>query len=158
MWAKRRVRLVPGKLAYFIPDHEKQIRGIIDFNLVSCVLKVGNNNKFRISILRTTKEFTFRCDTKIERDGWIKEIQNEIWKSKGYNKILTKVVIQPLFWKFDRISQEELMNTASTGDIILFRSHGVLASFHHLITCSKVGIVMEYIHRSYRGCNKIRWK
>ena len=82
---------------------------------------------FRISVLKATRSFTFRCENEENAKDWIKLIHEQILTSKGHSKVMTKTSIQEKFWKFDRISPQQLAEISDTGDIILFRSYDFIA-------------------------------
>ncbi len=72
-WQKRWVEIAGRKLKYFkraTRGYEKgeytKLRGVIDFDLVSCRLLVEENERplrFSIEILATRRSFQFKCQT-----------------------------------------------------------------------------------------------
>ena len=140
-WKARKCKLIGQKLFYYIPGKESQIRGVIDFDLLSCGLQVQEDALiFRILILMSEKKFVFKASSKEEMRDWIYKLQKQIVLSKGHAKCLTRLAIQPKFWRKDRISEKALMQTANTGDLVLFRTYGFLAKVQRFFTCSAVGI------------------
>ena len=95
---------------------------------------------FRISVLKATRSFTFRCENEENAKDWIKLIHEQILTSKGHSKVMTKTSIQEKFWKFDRISPQQLAEISDTGDIILFRSYDFICKLQRSLTCRNVGI------------------
>ena len=142
-WSKRNVILVPNKIFYYEPGNDVQAKGVLDFNLISCTIGVKKNqsNIFKLQILKSNREFYFRCQDEKEAKEWIKAISDQITSSKGYQKNLSRVSIQPKFWKLDRISQSELMEIADTGDIVLFRTYGMMPIIQRIITWSRIGTI-----------------
>ncbi len=147
-WTARKCRLQGQKLIYYRSKAEGKMRGVLDFDLLTCALEVEFISKagkekrvigFRIHVFMSSKVFAFRAASVEEAQDWVKKIQKQISVSKGFGHYLTKVALQSAFWKFDRISQRTLMQTASTGDVILFRSYGFIANFQRCITCSSIG-------------------
>jgi hypothetical protein len=141
MWSKKNFVLVVNKLMYYEPDNKARVKGVLDFNLITCAIKVSRKDirAFKILTYKSDRVFHFKCSTEQERKEWVKAINEQIVSSKGYQRNLTKVARQPSFWKFDRITQKELMETANTGDIILFRTYGLMSKFQRLVTWSRVG-------------------
>jgi len=141
IWSEKNCVLIGNKLMYYGPDNNKWLKGILDFNLITCAIKASRKDVrvFKVIVWKSDQIFHFRCSTEQERKEWVKAINEQIVSSKGYKKNLTKVAIQPRFWKFDRMTQKELIETATTGDIILFRTYGFMSKFQRTITCSRVG-------------------
>lgn len=137
--------MVSNKLLYYEPENNVQAKGVLDFNLISSAIKISKKDQkvFKIVTFKSDKVFHFRCPTEQETKEWVKMISGQIVTSKGYQSNLTRVAIQSSFWKFDRITQKELLETAKTGDIVLFRSYGLMPKFQRLITCSRIGIVVR---------------
>lgn len=102
-WQRRKVVVGDGKLKYYKKDTKgmnkgqfTKLRGVIDFNLLSCKLMVENGAKprrFQIDILANKRSFHFRCKCYEELRTWVRVIHAEIDKSKGDKTDLTKVAI-----------------------------------------------------------------
>lgn len=136
-------KLIGNKFCYYRNENQKKVKGILDFDILSCTIEIGkeNSNIFRILVFKSSKYFTFKASCQSDCQIWVKGIHKRIISSKGYQKNLTKVALQPLFWKYDRISQKDVPIIGDTGDIILFRSYGAMASIQRFFTCSYVGIL-----------------
>jgi len=141
IWSKRQLVIFVNKLVYYEMGNDLQAKGVLDFDLISCAIKVSREDQkvFKLIVFKSERVFYFRCLTEQETKEWIKSINEHIVTSRGYGNKLTRVAIQPSFWKFDRISQKELIETANTGDIILFRTHGFMSVCQRFITQSRTG-------------------
>ena len=160
-WSPKVCRLIGNKLYYSNPKTDKETKGVIDFDLLTCALEVGKgeSNTFRINVFYNERAFTFRAKTQFDAHQWIKAIHRQILASAGYHKGYTKLAIQPKFWKHDRISNRGLVEVGNTGDIILFRSYGFIAGVQRFITCSAVGTALAIssliINRSHWNGDEI---
>ena len=170
IWSKRIVVLISNKLIYYDLGNDDQAKGVLDFNLLSCDLKVKKKDPriFMVVVFKSTRKFYFKSETLEIAKKWIKAINREIINSKGYHTNLTRVSLQPKFWKLDRISQDELMETAETADIVLFRTYGFMSKIQRVITWSRIdhiGLVIRndmgelYLLESLgkRGVDFYRW-
>lgn len=108
-WQKRRVVLDKRKLKYYKretkgPNKGKytKLRGVIDFDLMSCKLFVEDNKdplRFSIEILATQHSFQFKSTNYEDFRKWVRRVTAVIEHSKGLALKLTKVAIQKNFWK-----------------------------------------------------------
>jgi len=138
-WAPRNCKLMNHKLKYYKHENCKVAKGVINFDLLTCAIEVEAPVTFRILILKSSKIFYFRASDPASLKEWVYAIHRQILLSEGARHPLTSVSLQPNFWKYDRMSQEALMQTANTGDLILFRSYGFMAKVQRLFTCSYTG-------------------
>ncbi len=108
-WQKRKVVVGDRKLKYYKKDTKgvnkgmyTKLRGVIDFDLLSCKLLVESGDKpkrFQLEILANKRSFSFRCKSYEDLRTWVRVIHAEIEKSKGDKSDLTKVAIQRKFWR-----------------------------------------------------------
>jgi hypothetical protein len=146
-WVPRLCKLQDHKLYYYKVENEINVQGVIDFDILTCALEVesipnGEAKVFRIIILKSEKIFTFRSESNADMKDWVFKIQRQISSSIGHFRDLTKVVIQPKYWKRVRISQDSFKRTAQTGDVILFRTFGCCGTLQRCITCSETGKII----------------
>ena len=141
-WTDKNIILYPNTLFFYSFDNNVQAEGVLDFNLISAIIKVKTEDTkiFEILIFKLSCTFCFRCPDKDTAKEWLKAINYQITTSKGYQKSLTKVSLQPGFWKFDRISEKDLIENSMVGDIVLFRAYGFIPAVQRFFTCSRTGI------------------
>ena len=60
---------------------------------------------------------------------WLRVIHKHHISSKGYKLDYTRVAVQKNFWKSLRISEEDYIKNAWTGDILLFRGKSFFLDF-----------------------------
>lgn len=141
-WGARLCKLRNSRLVYYKPTNVNVVSGVLDFNLLTCAVEVDRetaHNSFRIVVLRSSREFVFRAASNSDLMEWVYQIQRQIQTSKGYRHELTSVSIQPHYWRYMRVSPDVLRRTADTGDLVLFRSKGVLPWLMRTVTCSGTG-------------------
>jgi len=151
-WSVRKCKLRINKLCYYHPGQDIAAKGVIDFNLLTCAIETEANNtkdarKFRIVILKSDKIFLFQANTNENMKDWVLKIQKQIAGSDGFLRHITKVALQPYFWRRDRISSDAFFNNAQTGDLVLFRTMGYGGAMQRFFTCSTtdhIGLALRF--------------
>lgn len=113
--------------------------GAVDANINSggCCAGIfsGGSNpvSFRISPMNCNRAFELRVQTTAEAEEWISVIVQHIRSADQRTSLRTPCQLNASYrlggtwWKVQRISANEFVNLADTGDILLFRSKGVFS-------------------------------
>ena len=85
--------------------------------------------KFEIKISFIASDYILRLRAQNTEDlsDWVLALNLNISSSLGMRKELTLVISKAKFWRYQRISDYFFRRHANTGDILLFRSKGMVA-------------------------------
>ena len=135
-WLQRYFTLENCMLIYFQHEEDTRQSGVFDFNQLSVNTIDCTQQKFeiRISFIGSTYLLRLRARSTEDLSEWILALNLNVGCSLGMRKELTSVVQKKKFWRYQRISDYYLRRHANTGDVLLFRSKGVLAKMQRGIT------------------------
>ena len=88
-----------------------------------------------------SRTFEFKTKTEAECDDWVRKIAKSIKHSKGNCDNLK--IVGAKFWKGKNIREEDLLEHAQTGDILLFRSKSFNSKMQRSLTRSFYGEVVN---------------
>jgi hypothetical protein len=130
------------------------LKGVIDFSIITAKIEYSlKRSSFRIKVENSLKCFDFLVPNtysnhKQIRDGWLKAIHRVMISANNSARKRPKLPMEKLkFWKFDRICEKTFLNTADTGDVLLFTTHNVGGQMQRFVTRSKfdhVAMVLKY--------------
>lgn len=149
-WQQRFFVLRNKKLSYYRDASCSNLQGTIDFDLVSVeveVLKPSNPVEFCITPLGGRRNFCLKAASTDELKVWAVNLYKHITASLGKQQQLSAVTSQKLWWKYDRITVSQLMQTASTADLLLFRGKHVSSRLTRLVTLGEydhVAFILRY--------------
>ena len=135
-WLYRYFALNDSKLLYFHSSTSTRQKGVFDFNQLSVASINSTSIKFEIQIAFIGSDYLLRlrASNTEELSDWILALNLNIACSLGMRKELTTVIQKPKFWRYQRISDYFFRRHANTGDILLFRSKGVVAKMQRGLT------------------------
>ncbi|CAG9329377.1 unnamed protein product [Blepharisma stoltei] len=139
-WQWRYFVLQNKKLSYFRKKTDIQPAYVINFDLVTVDVQVINPNdpsSLMIVPLGSKRILELKAKTSQELADWALALHFHISVSDGRTKDLVTLNQKKEFWKFDRISDYQFRQSASTGDILLFRSKNIAAKIQRSLTRSK---------------------
>lgn len=135
-WLYRYFTLSDSKLLYYHSSTSTRQKGVFDFNQLSVASINSTSIKFEIQIAFIGSDYILRlrASNTEELSDWILTLNLNIACSLGMRKELTIVIQKPKFWRYQRISDYFFRRHANTGDILLFRSKGVVAKMQRGFT------------------------
>jgi hypothetical protein len=135
-WLNRYFTLENCRLLYFHSESDKRQKGVFDFNQLTVASVNSTSKKFEIQITFFASDYILRlrAQNTEELSDWVLALNLNISVSLGMRKELTLVISKPKFWRYQRISDYFFRRHANTGDILLFRSKGVVAKFQRGFT------------------------
>jgi hypothetical protein len=113
---------------------------------------------------KSVKKFVFRAPSPSVFNTWVGMLKIHLEKSR--RQVEFKYVASNVFWKIGCISNSELVTSAQTGDLILFRGKGMNNWMLRASTFSKydhVAIIIKYksgqlvLFESLQGKGVCRW-
>lgn len=148
-WLYRYFTLTDNRLIYFHSTTDTRQKGVFDFNQLSVASINSTAVKFEIQISFIGSDYVLRlrASSTEELSEWILALNLNIACSLGMRKELTVVIQKPKFWRYQRISDYYFRRHANTGDILLFRSKGVVAKMQRGITRGEfdhIALIMCY--------------
>lgn len=148
-WLYRYFTLNDSRLIYFHSASDTRQKGVFDFNQLSVASINSTAVKFEIQIAFIGSEYVLRlrASSTEELSEWILALNLNIACSLGMRKELNVVIQKPKFWRYQRISDYFFRRHANTGDILLFRSKGVVAKMQRGITRGEfdhIALIMCY--------------
>ena len=150
-WSWRFFVLRDSKLFYYSKPTDQTPSGILNFNQVSAKLKVSNPScptQISISVSGLTYSLNLKSKSPSNLLDWALHIQKHIDSSAGKVKELPLVTFGEKLWKHERVSEYFFRTSASTGDLILFRSKDLASRIQRGITGSKydhIALVLCYL-------------
>ena len=128
-WLNRYFTLENCRLLYFHSESDKRQKGVFDFNQLSVATISSTMQKFEIKISFIASDYILRLRAQNTEDlsDWVLALNLNISSSLGMRKELTLVISKAKFWRYQRISDYFFRRHANTGDILLFRSKGMVA-------------------------------
>jgi hypothetical protein len=149
-WQRKFFVLRDRKLSYYKDESCSLLEGTINFDLVSVeveVLKPSNPVEFCITPIGGNRNFCLKAGSSDELRVWAVNLYKHIKGSLGKQQALSAVTVQKQWWKFDRITVVQLLQTAATADLLLFRSKHVASRLTRLFTWSEydhVAFILRY--------------
>jgi len=149
-WQKRYLILDGRKLKYHKGRDGKKLAGVIDFDLLTCAIKIEDKAEpliFKVEFLATKRSFRFKTGSTEELKKWMVALNENMHSSQGSRVDLTKVAIQRNFWRYQRTSEQKFFQMADTGDILLFRGKSFGSKLQRAFTRSKydhVAMILRY--------------
>ena len=146
-WQNRYFTLKNRKLKYFKDKNSKNPKGCFNFDFMTVDIKVSNDypNEFRLTILGNDRNFDFRAKDEQTAKKWIYEIKNHIKSSNGHSTQLRVDVKEP--WRFDMLSENQFLESADTGDILLFKGSKAVQKTIRTLTNSRfdhVAMILKF--------------
>ncbi|CAG9329567.1 unnamed protein product [Blepharisma stoltei] len=139
-WQWRYFVLQDKKLYYYRKSTDNQPAFVINFDLVTVDVQVINPtspSSIIILPLGSKRILELKAKSSQELADWAFALHFHINSSEGKKKDLATLNQKKEFWKFDRISDAQFRQSASTGDILLFRSKNIAAKVQRVLTRSK---------------------
>ncbi|CDW89888.1 ph domain containing protein [Stylonychia lemnae] len=119
-WQDRYVTLKDHKMCYFEKEGDVDPKGVINFDLAKADVKFIDKKTFQIIIEGSERSFMFRSHEDAITEDWVNEIKRHI-SVAGKRPSTCILNTKSMFWRFDTISEQQFINLADTGDILLFR-------------------------------------
>ncbi|CAG9315016.1 unnamed protein product [Blepharisma stoltei] len=139
-WQWRFFVLKDHKLLYFHSQTERLPSATINFNQVTIniqVLETKNSPELILIPLNSKRIFHLRASSMDEILPWATAIIQHIEHSKGNLHTLSHISSQKKFWRIARISHQEFLDEASSGDILLFQSKSLPSTIQRKLVGSK---------------------
>ena len=135
-WLNRYFTLENCCLLYFHSESDKRQKGVFDFNQLSVATINSTIKKFEIEISFIASDYILRLRAQNAEDlaDWVLALNLNISVSLGMRKELSLVISKHKFWRYQRISDYFFRRHANTGDVLLFRSKGMVAKFQRGFT------------------------
>ncbi|CAD8098652.1 unnamed protein product [Paramecium sonneborni] len=130
----------------------KKLQGVLNFDVQSFQLqelqdKNGNTFEFILKPLgQTQKVFQFKGGTIDQTKTWVQLIKQHLQDSIGSLKVLKSLSQYERFWRFERISSQQIMEDAEDGDILLFQGKDLNCHIQRTLTQSNfdhIGILIR---------------
>lgn len=114
-----------------------------------CILKPDPKDplKFGLAFLGISERtFFFKASSKEDSIGWQQELKRHIEQSEGFkNKRSAHGIKEP--WRYDNISEKQLIEQADTGDILLYKSNNSGGKLTRTLTGSQfdhVSMILKF--------------
>lgn len=135
-WLHRYFILSNCKLIYYHNETDHRQRGVYDFNqiTVSSINSTMQKFEIRIDFIGSDYALRLRAHNAEELADWVLALNMNIGCSLGMRKELSSVIQKEKFWRYQRISDYFFRRHANTGDLLLFRSKGIIAKMQRGIT------------------------
>ena len=144
-------------MCYFRDKDPSSLKGVIDFGSIKAKLQPIDDKKFIISVKvkgNTIKDFVFKALKSGLIGTWMSYINLNMMNPRiefftdSTSKLEQIPELAPRnFWKVSHIANEELLNVAQTGDIVLFTGNQMQANILRGLMGSKydhVGMLVRY--------------
>ena len=170
-WSFRYFALDNNRLYYYKHPSDKVPLGVINFDQVNVTLQaIPPESPQRLSLipLNSSHTISIRSPSSSDLQEWAAVLYQTILNSKGRTKRVSNIGARDKFWKYERISNADFIETVDTGDILLFRSRdmgskisrGVLGSSY-----DHIALIIKYVSGSVAlleattadGVNIIMW-
>lgn len=134
-------------LLQFFPDNSSKTPfALLNFNLYSFTLKQLSKTELKISALSQKKTLKLKFPED-QIDCWTVILTYCISISKGGLEKIFRVKTREKFWLNKGISEEDFLNKAENGDLLLFRSKNSGSKLQRCLTWSKydhVGLILRF--------------
>lgn len=123
------------------------MRGCINFSLVDCSIVRIDDIQFQINISGYDTKFILKAYSKMEQKQWINVIQQVIDSNQENKKIMFKMSRIGQYINENNITEEQFVEMAETGDIVLFETNNLGAKLQRKFTNSKydhVGLCIKF--------------
>lgn len=141
------------KFKYYNNEGSEFAKGVIDFNKVHATVQKHMRKGFRLHINQGEKTFYFKAANTEIRDEWFECFSQVI--SRVSANLFDIKFNSKYFWRKDSITAKEFIDTADSGDILLFRKHSFLPKMQRTITSSEydhVGMIVITEDQGERKC------
>lgn len=164
-WVRRFFVLDSFELNYFYQPTKEILGGSLNVNIMNVSISF-DSDKIKIFNLSKKNVMSLKADNLNETLMWFEDIYIHIKTSFGPYAIINE---SRLFSKFYRITDKDLLNTAKTGDLLLFKGKYFLSKVQRIVTrseCDHVAIIIKYakekiavLESTYRsGVNVVLWE
>ncbi|KAM3135015.1 hypothetical protein pb186bvf_012839 [Paramecium bursaria] len=140
------------RFTYYSNKNRDKPLGILDFDWQKYIFTYQLNKEqqiieFKFQPEGSDKKFIFQVPSKMREEfkDWVTLIQNYIIYSYGFQNTQTSIVKQYRFWRHERILNQDIINYAQTGDLLVFRNKGTLANIQRSITRSDFDHIVMFI-------------
>ena len=131
----------------FYDDHNcENLIGSLNFCLYSFDVKQISDTEINITAFSCKKVLKLRFCENVIKD-WIQALENCINRSKGGRFKISRISPREKFWENTGISEEEFLNQAENGDLLLFRSKNSGSLVQRCFTRGKydhIGLVLRF--------------
>ncbi|CAD8119027.1 unnamed protein product [Paramecium sonneborni] len=140
-WKQRWTVCKNNRLIYYLPEDRNSPHGVLDFNIMSYSLQdvkdqQQNIIEFVLIPNGSKKKFIFKAETSQETTKCYQIVKENKDTSWGAKQVLDSLNKYPIFWRTDRISYQQFLQTGDTADILLFRSNETNALIQRGLTGS----------------------
>mmetsp|Transcript_14846 Transcript_14846/g.10741 ORF Transcript_14846/g.10741 Transcript_14846/m.10741 type:complete len:130 (-) Transcript_14846:532-921(-) len=114
-------------------------RGVINFDLVHCTLILRESKlRFSLRLKGCSRIFEFKCKNQSDFEKWVLMLTITIHSSAGFREDLgiDEKRLKVRFWGYDQISEEQFLEMADVGDLLLFRGNHFGAKLTRSLTSS----------------------
>ena len=139
-WQNRYFILSNKKLMYFYKEDDEHPATTIDFDQVSMSLEYfhyKSPKELILSIVGCQRSFRLRAMKDDSLPDWVDCLYLHINASQGSRQDLKAVSVKQEFWKYARTSNQQFIEEANIGDVLLFRSKNLSAKLQRGVTASK---------------------
>ena len=144
-WTCRYFVLENSELKYYYDSSRSKLGGVLNFNVITADIQL-KSKEFHIIALGTNRTFRFKAKNEQSAIDWGYSISLTIALSKGKKRIL-HLHRKAVYWKHSLIGQKEFIQSARTGDILLFKGTGFSSRFQRIITSSvydHIALILKY--------------
>lgn len=145
-WAERFGTLNRGILRIYMTSQDFQPRNVINFDLVSCAIRIVKGCIFTLNPRGSSKTMKFKTASKQEFYEWALALQVYQVRSAGYAQQPSKITQFRLFWKKSFLSIPQAIEACSTLDLIFFAGHNLSDMALRLVSRSsfdEVGLLLK---------------
>lgn len=149
-WQKRYVVLRRNRILYYKHHTCLHPVGIVNLSLVNATVETYQKHKLKFSIWIDgwKRKFKFKAKSEEDKNRWCSALvqsikRNDLWEKDSY------LLKETRFWKkWDRISEENFLKEADSGDILLFTGKTVMSGITRKITNSNydhVAMILTFV-------------